>query len=485
MNSTIMSGMDAVFTCRIKSLTQPNIKWMKQITKAEYKNYVVQNNININPELLLGEPASKPSDQVDSSDDDMLKSFYSMSTLPPLSIVEKPKKADSNLFDEISINDLLTESLGSKNLKQDDFNFELYVPNESKQLKQSRNNINQMTPANDESVHYITLSSSPLITEKVTYNKEQSIYVSKLTIKQASVKDSGIYVCFGGSSNTHRKSSLKVIPASRVQSNSNDLASLFKLQRAKTYMYENKAEAKFDAYSMQSIGLLIVLIPVFLITSFAIASICYLRRLDQQRSKKNGTKSSVSLFNCCAKSEKEKNESKASYCCCPILSHSLIQTFDDVEVGNHQKRSFNKNTLTSNMSDNQSLPCATNSMGSSLSDSSSTTATTVAYYATIPLLLDNNSPPPPLPNSQPPTFSPNSLTKSNQSYQMNEYTPERKRGCDLERTVSTPSMAYYKIVDSDMVNSFNRNEKFSEDAATCVSNNSRFYYQLTPTIIPK
>ena len=88
---------------------------------------------------------------------------------------------------------------------------------------------------------------------------------------------------------------------------------------------------------------------------------------------------------------------------------------------------------------------------SSLSDSSSSiTATTVAYYAAIPLLIENNnsSPPPPLPNSPPPTFSPSFSLNS----KLNTSSPNYNfQASNLERVISTPSMAYYKIVDCDLM----------------------------------
>jgi hypothetical protein len=107
-----------------------------------------------------------------------------------------------------------------------------------------------------------------------------------------------------------------------------------------------------------------------------------------------------------------------------------------------------------------------------------TTATTVAYYTTIPLLAEannmktiNNCSPPNLPSTQPPSFQASLLN------------PDEKL---MERCTSTPSMAYYKIMDNEIIGSdctTHNNPRVpvrSDDTATCISTNSRLYYQLTP-----
>ena len=231
LNATIMAGMSAELSCRVKSLTKPSIKWMKQISKSEYANYIVQNSANsenLSVELAnIGKQLSASSQDsklkfpsVDAIDEDVLKSFYAASTLSPLAIVEKPRRADDHVadFDEtLLLSDLMSQELGAKSSVNDEFNFELLVPNEKsagRVLRKTKNTARLSTGTGDESVHYITLSSSPLITEQLI--KEQgNYYLSKLTIRQASVKDSGVYVCFGDVADayTHRKSYLKVLPS--------------------------------------------------------------------------------------------------------------------------------------------------------------------------------------------------------------------------------------------------------------------------------
>ena len=63
LNSTIVAGMNAEFNCKIRSITKPNIKWMKQISKSEYSNYVQQNNVNSVPILASSQVHSMGSDQ--------------------------------------------------------------------------------------------------------------------------------------------------------------------------------------------------------------------------------------------------------------------------------------------------------------------------------------------------------------------------------------------------------------------------------------
>jgi hypothetical protein len=558
--------MNAEFNCKIKSKTKPNIKWMKQITRLEYAKYIVQNNLNSDDIANLAEIVS--SDQglkqknkdtrVLLNDDD--EEFYSASTLSPLSVIEtntnNHRQTDSNLDETLFLSDLISQNLHEKS-KKDDFNFELYVPNgknfniNEKKAKKSllNNNI-------DESVHYITLSSSPLITEQLSFDKEHSYYISKLTIKQVEVKDSGIYVCFGGdakedSSYNSRKSYLKVLPLKQHtllneklyrKSDTNLMSSLLQQQeqRTKNFFssdYQNKnnffikneqiettttiaTSSLTDAFRSNSF--LIVLIPILLITAFAIASIFYLKRMEDRKikngfaaeqqnrrcnfydkslfkffygenSKMNNEKNCQSIANC-------KSSSINSYSYCPsseINPSTLIQTLDESDALSERPRNGKK---SNNKKLTNSYPCATNSLGSA---SSSTTATTVAYYAAIPLLIDNNNssssslPPPPLPNSPPPTFSPSfsvnsKLNTSSPNYNFKN-TPSSNvhfQNSNLERVISTPSLAYYKIVDCDLIDcndsamNENQNQKskkldFNLDH-TDVSTNSQFYYQLSP-----
>ena len=313
-NATILADTDAVFNCHIKNnddrrhTNMPTIKWMKQISRAEYADYIIQNNINeASGETQSSESNTENENENESAsnergpsldEDDMLKSFYSASTLPPLHILEK-NSGYTDVDDTFLLSDLMSDKL-----KKDEFNFDLYVPSEKSTANKAAKRLKPVTSGGDESVHYITLSASPLISEQISYSAELNAYVSKLTIKRASVKDSGVYVCFGGdqTSYNYRKSYLRVMPPRETTQNRplpdealHDLASLFKQQQQRGKNYYNAPpfsqvatdESPLAVDNTQSTSFLVVLIPVLLITAFAIASICYLKRMDDMKLKKS------------------------------------------------------------------------------------------------------------------------------------------------------------------------------------------------------
>jgi len=515
VNITILAGMDAVLNCRVKSDTRLNLKWMKQISRAEYANYVIQNNAHAVESFASSGSAALPIDEsvsslneqdninnnINSKNDEMngiddsLQGLYQASTLAPLSFIEK--KSDEDDYDSSNDSDDLTDL----NSIKDDFKFEFYVPDEAKQKEQTMSakkaSMLNTNENNEESVHYITLSSSPFKTEKMNFFKYRKLNIKQLIIKQADVKDTGIYVCFGDNSKLHRKTYLKVIPRPSVDLNLDSDFNLFKIKVEQQKPTRTMPTSFME--NIQSVGFLIILIPVFMISSFALASICYLRQINKNKywcslsqcwtSQKNPNKSEKMIKTSGLVNGREKKPSN-TYCCCPS-SHILMQeNYDDTEASasltsssmckkNGEK--YVKSTLKSNVSsccDHSHMP--TNSTTLSDSSSSSTTATTVAYYTTIPVLADKTtnssllSPPPPLPNTQPPTLTPESL--NNQS--------------KLKRAESQQSMAYYKIVDCDLIDWNNsklaaqhrqqqqQNEEDIDDGTTCVSANSRFYYQL-------
>ncbi|CAF0849721.1 unnamed protein product [Brachionus calyciflorus] len=489
MNSTISTGMDAIFTCKVKSQNLPNIKWMKQISKAEYTNYVIQNS---NSENLLKDKDLNSEE---------LRNLYVLNSLPSLKLIEKNSKKSE--YDDTFLNDLIT---GNDNLKQDEFNFDLFVPNEIDFGSTTK----KIETKNDDSIHYITLSSSPSVIEKFSYNKEKNYYVSQLTIKQANVKDSGIYVCFGATTNgySYRKSYLKVLPTIRTQPDMNfypnDLLSKFKKIDYKENLFFNNRPlstaqtnqvSSASLLTIQSIGLIIIGIPVILIALFALISVCYLKNLDNLKEDDNSVRrcSFLNFFKIFIKSKNENLGIKKSY----PGSHALIKNKFD-ETMDKKLNSFAKNTLSTSASSEHTntLQCVTTSLGSSMSDSSS--ETTVAYYATIPLLVDNiASSPPPLPSSQPPTFSPVFSTNYNKYYiQSDEFNQQQILESNLKRTESNPSMAYYKIVDTETIqynnNNINQNNvcKYQENDQQVASDykklddtnnsSSRFYFQIAP-----
>ncbi len=426
--------MNAIFNCKIKSNTQPNIKWMKQISKLEYSNYVQQNDIN----LPLMQSSSL---QGHTNNDDIVKNFYQqLSTQSPY--VEL-KSIDSSIF---SINDLLSSNENNVNEENgyddnDVDDLKLFSLKKEKNIKKN-NGIKR--EINDDSVHYITLTSSPFIDQQITYNKIEKYYVSKLMIKQASVKDTGTYVCFSDNfskGTNNRKSFLRVLPSQYSPLAVNE----FKNELNKLNMIQTSEKP----INYQSIGILIIIIPVIVIVLFSFVSIYCLKRLNQNNTEKK-PKNILSLL---------KVLFNSTICCCNKNNS------DDFK---RKKMSFkSSSSMRTNSSENGTTK---SSLGSSLStDSTSTTATTVAYYTTIPLLReDSMSSPPKLPTTQPPSFQHSQLIKDEKI---------------LERCISTPSMAYYKIVDNELIGMNNSRQPIyfrPDDASTCVSTNSRLYYQLTP-----
>lgn len=215
-----------------------------------------------------------------------------------------------------------------------------------------------------------------------------------------------------------------------------------------------------SASNYQSLGFLIVIVPVLLVVSFSIISICYLKQMNHQKKSVNKTNSVLK-----------------SLCACCVKPTNVALEEEDINSFKRAKRSkFTGFTSASSVRTTSGSENGTtkSSLGSSLStDSSSTTATTVAYYTTIPLLNENNQcSPPKLPSTQPPSFHNVNLNKDCSKL--------------LERCTSTPSMAYYKIVDNDLIvdpvtrQPINTIRHVNDDTATCVSSNSRLYYQLTP-----
>lgn len=469
---------------------------MKQISRDEYTNYVINNKKD--------QEQSQHKDKIEFRDDKTNKptnnndeTLYLYKLLNPKSPLVNDDYDTADSFDT----DLLLNNIKSKDKKrdskQDSFSdddlLSDLIGDVSTTTMMNTLLINDDDDISDsDSVHYITLSSSPLISEKITYNKENNYYVNQLVIKQADVKDTGVYVCFGANLKgySYRKAYLKVIPQLGPQIQHKNIDKSLELDHSQIQSSQHPDNLNVH---IQSIGLFIILVPVILISSFAIASICLLKRLDDRKNKSQMDNESddipscsligfIKRYLCSSGSKSEKSEPNKTICCCfpGNMNHVLIESnYDNNTMMNEKKKSKNKRKSTlidDRINDSCGMPCVASSLGSSLSDSSSTTATTVAYYATVPLLMDDNksSPPPPLPSSQPPTFSPELINNDK---------------CSLQRTVSTPSMAYYKIVDSDMFadnkyvpgNAYRMNNNNNDDAATCVSTNSRFYYQLTPS----
>lgn len=462
-NVTISSGMDAVFTCKVKSTHKPSIKWMKQISKIEYTNYVIQNS---NTDL------SKNKDLLN----DDFRSLYLFNSLPSLSFVEKNKP---NQNDNSFISELITGN--DENLNKDEPNFEFFIPNNANFGATTK----KVETTSDDSIHYITLTSSPSIIQKFSYDRINNYYIGQLTIKKASIKESGIYVCFGETNDgySYRKSYLNVIPMIETFEN---LYPKNLYDTKNTYNYKDaihfnnkpvivtKANLNDNFNTIQSIGYIIIGVPVILISLFALISICYLKKMENSKNySKSQPKSSIlvllkSMFK--SKQFQDQNSEKFD-----------SRNFNDNSYDEKKMNSYAKNTLSTSVSseNTNTLQCITSSLATSMTDSLSNT--TVAYYATIPLLAENGALPPPLPNSQPPTFSPilTNSTSTKHSGQTN----------NIKRTESNSSMAYYKIVDSESIPFNNANFKYlNENDQQVVTeykldqskNSNRLYFQLAP-----
>lgn len=372
---------------------------MKQISKAEYKNYIIQESINSNNNNNNNKPLNEQMQKLffsaknhHKSEGDDLNSFFALSTLPSLGIGAidsvKSKSARSNgNSEEMYLSELLGKS--PSNHDADEFKFDLYVPSSNdekaevstaleaylnglglrksptstEQQNTNANDENESEVEDDESSHYITLSSSQ-VDEHLSYDPERQVYVSQLVLKNAQVKDSGIYVCLGAagaaapaSSNpsgyTYRKSHLKVIPAIRLPDSLKDRfggGDQFNLEEDDTTRilpqrpHTQPPSSSSSSFNFQSFGLFIILVPVVLITMFALVSICYLRRLDS----KNQTSSSSStcfLFDSCLRKHGGNGGKKQNqYLCCPTttLGHMLIPESSsyepDIEFVKHQIR---------------------------------------------------------------------------------------------------------------------------------------------------
>ena len=138
LNMTIVSGSDAIFTCKLGSNTKA--KWMKQISRAEYANFVIQNNPS-QLQLLSRLGSLNNQRSTENDQDQSLKSFYDLSTQSPLAPLGTRDKTDqSGETDvDISLSDLIGNKDESKTSAEmfptdseirdeSEFNFELFMP---------------------------------------------------------------------------------------------------------------------------------------------------------------------------------------------------------------------------------------------------------------------------------------------------------------------------------------------------------------------
>lgn len=178
-------------------------KWMKQISKVEYKNYIMQESSGSGSSsnvLDIAEDVSSVAKLKNNQHDD--EDFFTLSTLPSL-------EKSSNIY----LADLLGASGRRVKTKRSSDEFDLFIRN-SDSVEETFEAMRSKGASNhddDESLHYITLSS-PQVEERMSYDPQRHVYMSQLILKQAQVKDSGVYVCFGPSTKgyVYRKSQLKV-----------------------------------------------------------------------------------------------------------------------------------------------------------------------------------------------------------------------------------------------------------------------------------
>lgn len=342
---------------------------MKQISKSEYKNYIIEETELGNKQTML----SKSRLISTGNNDDDLNNFFALSTLPSLGGVKLNSRSTGS-EESVYLADLMggsREKSPSQRSTGEDFDF--FIPSSNVEKKSSfeaylnriglkkdsdYHSTDNSAAVDDESSHYITLSS-PQVEERLSYDPERNVYVSQLILKNAQIKDSGVYVCFGAAGNngySYRKSHLKVIPSilhyKDFPFNYADLDEV-KLPEKSSGVNKQQQHQQPSLFNFQSIGFFIILAPVVVITLLALVSICYLRKLDSSKTKTTRTSRYQCLLGkiCCVRrgerSRGGKDGQNAAYLCCPtstIGTHVLIPAHDsstyeaEIEFVKHQIR---------------------------------------------------------------------------------------------------------------------------------------------------
>ena len=527
-NVTIKAGGDVVLTCRHSFSSAPaaqSLKWMKQISRAEYKNYVSQNSAasssSSSTSLLQQQQHQQQQrvpEQLSLQDFNAeIQSLYTMST-PASSPALLSASNNANAVDDVNTDDdddddggkLIPDMFSvddNDNDESDDlllngrFRFEQASDNvdgkqkrsatetrrrrrrhatreqfetlqgeardvkeeeEQQQQEQQENDTDDEDAGEEESVHYITLHSSPLIVQTTT--NSGGVHTNRLLIRQADVKDAGIYVCLADqATKIVRKAYVRVLPSPTVTHTSpinptiNQQVSIDDSQ-PKWHKEVSSSNSNANGGSMQIIGVVLILVPVVLTCVLALGAICFLRHLVEQR---------AALL---IKSQQLKHHQRHD-----DLERQVGDDNDDDDDGedtNSQKQATTTTTTTMTTTTRKASRSLGTTSSSSSSDTSSTTATTLAFHyanaataAAAAGAAVKGSPAPPLPNSQPPTFkslqvnsssssSSNNGNDATASLYMNGTTNASSvYGCErrLSRAESTPSMAYYKIVDCDLI----------------------------------
>ena len=338
---------------------------MKQISKSEYKNYIIEET-----ELGNKQTKSRLISTGNGNNDDDLNNFFALSTLPSLGGVKLNSRSTGG-EESVYLADLMGGSREkSPSQRSTDQDFDFFLPSSNVDKKSSfeaylnrigLKNIDYHSSDNsaavdDESSHYITLSS-PQVEERLSYDPARNVYVSQLILKNAQIKDSGVYVCFGAAGNNgynYRKSHLKVIPSIlHYKDFPFNYADLDEVKPTESSVKKQQQHQQPSLFNFQSIGFFIILAPVVVITLLALVSICYLRKLDSTKTKTTRSNRYQCLLGkiCCIRrgerSRAGKDGQNAAYLCCPtstIGTHVLIPAHDsstyeaDIEFVKHQIR---------------------------------------------------------------------------------------------------------------------------------------------------
>lgn len=217
LNSTIDKKQDAHLICRLRSDNFPKIEWLKQISKDEYKNYVLDN-----------EPKKE----------------------------EKQVKNNNNNENSF-LNSFFTQSPSSDSIEFD-------------------------------GTHYITISSS---NENTYFDPLLNVWINELIIKNVTDKDSGVYLCFGATSNgfSYKKARLNVA-----------------IQNQEHFQVISYLD--FKRILLNSSSIFIILIPILFMSLFVCIFVYYLKRLGNNYQSKNSKNSCLNkLFlvaskRCCVNS---------------------------------------------------------------------------------------------------------------------------------------------------------------------------------------
>jgi hypothetical protein len=290
----------------------------------------------------------------------------------------------------------------------------------------SENNINNKI----DGTHYITIKDENENQEKLLIS---NVYINKLTIKNSTSKDNGVYICFGVTSNgySYRKAYLNVVVDDVLPTISTPRLILL------------------NGYTIKLNNLFIIIIPFMIISLFSIISIVYLKLMQ-----KKSTKFHKIIFKFFKFNHKNTNSEAKNYYL-PVLQPA--PPLPTSKPPTSSERQFNEYIHPKQQQDLQSDDSQTGLILSTSNNNTSSLSSTSTYL---------------IPQSVDPSTTTTTLVSSNDS-----------------------SIIYYKVLDfgnneqqskifdlkKKFFNKKNHDELVMSDAKTVVSNatsNSRFYYQL-------